>query len=93
MLQYSADLGIEVIFEIYRKPMDDNAKGGLTQFLELLRWLVFDPWPLCKTEVHLKMSDHKMLTFLVRKEIIDNNNSLVAISLSEVGENEFLPNL
>ena len=26
----------------------------------------FDPWPVCKTEVHLK---HKMLSFSVRKEI------------------------
>ena len=41
----------------------------------------------------LKMSDHKMLTFLVSKEIIENNKSLVVISLSKVGENEFLPNL
>ena len=36
---------------------------------------------------------HKMLTFLVRKEIVENNNSLVVISLSKVGENEFLPYL
>ena len=51
------------------------------------------PMTLCKTEVHLKMSERKMLTLLVTKEIIENNNSLVAISLSKVGENEFLPNL
>ena len=34
-----------------------------------------------------------MLSFSVRKEIIENNNSLVAISLSKVDENEFLQTL
>ena len=57
-----------------------------------LRWLVFDPWSLCKTEIHLKMSEHKMLSFSVRKVIIENNSFLV-ISLSKVGENEFLQTL
>ena len=55
-----------------------------------LRLLVVGPRSLCKTEVHLKISEHKMLSFLVRKEIIDNNNTLVVILLSKVGENEFL---
>ena len=32
----------------------------------------------------------QMLSFLARKEIIENNNSLVVISLSKVDENEFL---
>ena len=54
-----------------------------------LRCLVFDLWPLCKTEFRLKISEHKMLSFSAQKEIIENNNSLVAISLSKVGENEF----
>ena len=54
---------------------------------------VFDPWPLCKTEVHLKISEHEMLSFSVRKEITKNNNSLAVISLSKVGENEFLQTL
>ena len=39
-----------------------------------------------------QMYDHKMLNFLVRKEIIEYNNGLVVISLSKVGENEFLTN-
>ena len=33
--------------------------------------------------------EHKMLSFSVRKEVIKNNNSLVVISLSKAGENEF----
>ena len=48
---------------------------------------------MCKTEVHLKISEHKMLSFSVRKEIIENNNSLVVISLFIVGENELLQTL
>ena len=48
------------------------------------------PMALCNTEVHLKKSEHKILSFSLRKEIIENNNSLVVISLSTVGENEFL---
>ena len=60
---------------------------------KLLRRLVFDPWPLSKTEVHLKISEHKILCFLVRKEIIENNNSLVVILLSKVEENDFLQTL
>ena len=39
---------------------------------------------------HLKVSDHEMLSFSVRKEIIKNDNSLVVILLSKVVENEFL---
>ena len=58
-----------------------------------LRSLVFDPWSLCKTEVHLKISEHKMLRFSVRKEIIENGNSWVVISLSKVGKNEFVQTL
>ena len=45
---------------------------------------------MCKTEVHLKISEHRMSSFSVRKEMIENNNRLVVISLSKVGENEFL---
>ena len=37
----------------------------------------------------MKITEHKMLSFSVKKEIIKNNNSLVVISLSKVGENEF----
>ena len=51
------------------------------------------PWSLCKTEVHLKISEHKILSLLVKKEIIENNNNLVVISLSKEGENEFLQTL
>ena len=36
---------------------------------------------------------YKMLRFLLRREIIENNNSLIVISLSKVGENEFFQNL
>ena len=39
---------------------------------------------------YLKVSEHEMLSFLVRKEIIKNDNSLVVILLSKVVENEFL---
>ena len=41
----------------------------------------------------LEVFEHKMLSFSIRKEIIENNNSLIVISLSKVGKNEFLPNL
>ena len=44
-------------------------------------------------DVHLKVSEHEMLRFPVRKEIIENNNSLAVISVSKVGENEFIANL
>ena len=39
-------------------------------------------------KVHLKVSEHEMLSFSVRKEIIKNDNSSVVIS--KVVENEFL---
>ena len=55
--------------------------------------MVFNPWLLCKTKVHLKISEHKMLSFSVRKEIDENNDSLVVMSLLKVGENEFLQTL
>ena len=38
----------------------------------------------------LEVSEHEMLIFSIRKKIIDNDNSLVLIILSKVGENEFL---
>ena len=41
-------------------------------------------------KVHLKVSEHEMLSLSVRKEIIKNDNSLVVILLSKVVENEFL---
>ena len=41
-------------------------------------------------KVHLKVSEHEMLSFSVRKEIIKKDNSLVVILLSKVVENEFL---
>ena len=44
-------------------------------------------------EVHLKVSELEMLSFSVRKEIIKYDNSWVAISLSNIGENEFLQTL
>ena len=34
-----------------------------------------------------------MLSFSVKKEIIENDNSLVVISLSKVGDNAFLQTL
>ena len=40
--------------------------------------------------LNLKISEHEMLSFSVRKEIIKNDNSLVVILLPKVGENEFL---
>ena len=46
--------------------------------------------PCAKTEVRLKISKHKMLSFSITKEIIKSNNSLVVITLFKVGENEFL---
>ena len=39
-------------------------------------------------KVHQKVSEHEMLSFSVRKEIIKNDNNLVVILLSV--ENEFL---
>ena len=41
-------------------------------------------------KVHLKVSEHKMLSFSVRKEIVKNDNSLVVTLLSKAVENEFL---
>ena len=41
----------------------------------------------------MKVSEHEMLSFSVRKEIIKNYNSLVVILLSKVVENEFLQTL
>ena len=38
-------------------------------------------------------SEHEMLSFSVRKEIIKNDNSLVVILLSKVVENDFLQTL
>ena len=45
--------------------------------------------PLCKTKVLLKISERKMVRFSLRKEIIENDNSLVDISFSKIGESEF----
>ena len=42
------------------------------------------------SKVHLKVFEHEMLSFSVRKEIIKNDNSLVVVLLSKVVENEFL---
>ena len=33
----------------------------------------------CETHVHLKVSEHEMLNFSVRKEIIKTDNTLVVI--------------
>ena len=41
----------------------------------------------------MKVSEHEMLSFSVRKEIIKNDNRLVVILLSKVVENEFLQTL
>ena len=41
----------------------------------------------------IKVSEHEMLSFSVRKEIIKHDNGLVVILLSEVVENEFLQTL
>ena len=38
----------------------------------------------------MKIYEHKMLSLSIRKEILENDNSLVVISLSKVSENEFL---
>ena len=51
--------------------------------------------PLCKTKVLLKISEHKMLSFALRKEIIENDNSLVVISFSKIAffSSDFIANL
>ena len=41
----------------------------------------------------LKVSEHEMLIFSARKEIIKNDNCLVVILLSKIVENEFLQTL
>ena len=48
----------------------------------------FRPMAHVLNKVHLKVSEHEMLSFSVRKEIIKNDNSSVVIS--KVVENEFL---
>ena len=46
-----------------------------------------------KTQVQVNVSEHEMLSFSVRKEIIKNDNSLLVILLSKVVENELLQTL
>ena len=41
----------------------------------------------------LEVSEHEMLSFSVRKQIIKNDDILVVILLSKVVENEFLQTL
>ena len=41
----------------------------------------------------MKVFEHEMLSFAVRKEIIKNDNSLVVTLLSKVVEKEFLQTL
>ena len=41
-------------------------------------------------KVHLRVSEHEMLSFSVRKEIIKNDNNFIVILLSKVVENKFL---
>ena len=41
----------------------------------------------------MRVSEHEMLRFSIRKEIIENDNSLIVILLSKVGDNEFLQTL
>ena len=79
----------ETVFSVgHTKNIQFSLTRGRNKFR--LSWLLFDPWPLCNTEVHLKISEYEMLSFSVRKEVIENNNGLVFISLSKAGENEFL---
>ena len=47
------------------------------------------PMAAALNKVHLRVSEHEMLSFSIRKEIIKNDNSLVVILLSKVVENEF----
>ena len=61
--------------------------------IQLLKVTGIRPMALCLTQVHLKASEHEMLSFSVRKEIIKNDNSLAVILLSKVVENEFLQTL
>ena len=55
----------------------------VSEKLWLFNHKIFDPWHLCKTEVHLKISKYKMSSISVRKEINENDNSRLAISLSK----------
>ena len=41
----------------------------------------------------MKVSEYEMLSFLVKKGIIENDDSLVVILLSKFVENEFLQTL
>ena len=41
----------------------------------------------------LKISEHKILSFSVRKEIIENDNSWAVLLLSKVGKNKFVQTL
>ena len=41
----------------------------------------------------MNISEHKMLSFSIRKKVIENDNSFMVISLSKVGENsDFIAN-
>ena len=51
------------------------------------------PMALVLREVHLKVSERKILIFSVRKEIIKTDNNLVVILLFKVDEHEFLQTL
>ena len=67
-----------------------NQQYILSQGTYLLKVIGIRPMAPVLNKVHLKVSEHEMLSFSVRKEIIKNDNSLVAILLSKVVENEFL---
>ena len=56
----------------------------------ILKMIGIRPMAPVLYKVHLRVSQHEMLSFSVRKEIIKNDNSLVVILLSKVFENEFL---
>ena len=45
------------------------------------------PMAPVQTHAHLKVSEHEMLSFSVRKEVIKNDNSLAVTLLSKVVKN------
>ena len=62
-------------------------------FKMLVKMIGIRPMASLLNKVHLRVSEHEMLSFSVRKEIIKNDNSLVVILLFQVVENEFLQNV
>ena len=67
-----------------------ESKGSGSHANNALKVIGIRPIAPVLNKVHMKVSEHEMLSFSERKEITKNDNSLVVFLLSKVVENEFL---